>query len=114
MKSLPRFLRLNDARSRKWELLASLTEQELLFVDAVASGGRVYGSRPGVPSSLRVVVSKGRSPDFVVAGAQPTLTRLAHGGWLRFAPGPVDPDQGYFWLTQSAERLWRVLGREVR
>ena len=41
----------------------------------------------------------------------PDVHTLVRTGWLRFAPQVGVGKDGYFWLTDSAERLWKVLGR---
>lgn len=114
MQRLPSFLKLVDARRNKDALFASLTPFEVEVLDIVAKGGRVFGDRPGLVTNGVVVLTIGRQEPKTVEGGQSSLSALARNGWLRFAPSPMNPNLGYFWLTDSAERVWRVLGRKVR
>ena len=69
--------------------------------------GHVYG---GVDSPT-LLMSVGKEQRLVEDGMR-DVEVLARCGWLRFARGPSGGG-GYYWLTDSAERLWRVLGRLV-
>ncbi len=120
-------LRLNDARKRKYELLASLTPFEVELIDiASSSGGHVFGHRPGkrdpdTASAGRVAltyparqvsVRKRVHDERVVDDGQVTVDGLVRAGWLRFAPQPSEQsDTGYFWQTDDAKRVWELLGR---
>lgn len=105
--TLPRFLRLNDARATKQALFASLSPFQIEILDTAAHPhGHVFGGK-GCPA---LVISKGKD-DRVVENGMPDVHTLVRTGWLRFAPQVGVGKDGYFWLTDSAERLWKVLGR---
>lgn len=113
MHTMPNFLRLDDARRNKTVYFEALTALEVEILDVVTQGpsGSVYGSAPGTnPEDAIVITPSGRKvQDKVVEGGQKTLDRMVRKGWLRFAKMPSEG--GYFWPTQAAERLWKVLGR---
>jgi hypothetical protein len=112
--TLPVFLRQRPARHVAASYLAALTPFEVQVLDTAASGGWVYACKPGVPSNgLVVLTQKGQPADRgkTYNGAQTTVDRLVHRGWLRFAESPASTQSGLFWLTFSAENVWRVLGR---
>ena len=96
-------LRLNDARKRKYELLASLTPFEVELLDiARSSGGHVFGHRPGKRDpdtasagrialtypARQVSVRKRVHDERVVDDGQAAVDGLVRAGWLRFAPQP--------------------------
>jgi hypothetical protein len=122
MLRLPPQIRLNDARKRKFELLASLTPLQVEMLDAASGGGNVFGARPGRASngvvlityrSIKVSPRKRVHQYRLVEDGQRVVNAMVAAGWLRFAPTPVEGD-GYFWLTDSASRVWDVLGRPPR
>ena len=128
--TLPNFLRINDARRRKFELLASLTPLEIDLLDVAAAGTRggahVFGYQPGKHDpheesrgrilitypSRRVSARKSVNDERLLEDGQPVLDRLVRAGWLRFAPaiGTLS-SMGYFWLTDASQRLWELLDR---
>lgn len=111
MKTLPTFLKLNDARREKKAYFESLSAFEVEIMDVVTKGpsGMVYGSPPGTNPEDSIVVTVSKSEDKVVEGGQKVVDRMVRRGWLRFAKMPTGG--GYFWPTDSAERLWKVLER---
>lgn len=110
MRTLPTFLRLNDARTAKDELFAGLSPMAVEILDVVAAGGSAFGSKPGVPTNGRIVLGR---DDKIIEDGQRVLNALVKANWLRYSGGPTKT-AGYFWMTDSSERLWRVLGRPVQ
>ena len=76
-------------------------------IGTAAAGNLADGRLPAGPA---LVISKGKD-DRVVENGMPDVHTLVRTGWLRFAPQVGVGKDGYFWLTDSAERLWKVLGR---
>lgn len=120
-------LLLNDARKRKFELLASLKPFEIELLDIASSpGGHIFGFRPAKrdPDEMsrgrialtyparQVSVRKKVHDERVVDDGQTTVDGLVRTGWLRFAPMPHhESNTGYFWLTDDAHRVWALLDR---
>lgn len=111
MHTLPSFLRLNDARRDKKALFEGLTAVEVEILDIVTKGpsGHVFGAPPGTePDGTVILTPPGRKAvDKEID--QKIVDRMVRKGWLRFAAMPSGC--GYFWPTDSAERLWKVLER---
>jgi len=73
----------------------------------------LFGSMAG-GSGVFVLRAKRRNSKDSMRVDEKAATRavnLVHRNWLRFASGP-DGDNGYFWLTDSAEAVLHVLGEK--
>ena len=114
MMTLPSPLKLNDARKYKKELFASLSPVEVEILDAVAvTGGRCMGNRPGAASGRVMLDKPGAKKSEMLENGQAVVNAMTRAGWLRFAESAGVKDFGYYWMTDSAKRLWEVLDRKV-
>jgi hypothetical protein len=106
-RTLATSVRLNDLRRNRYSLshtlLASLTPLEDDIFRTVANGGSVFGGT----NSDRIVLSVGRrdAEPRVIDHGMAAINELVRHGWLRFAR-MTGERSGWFWLTNSAERLW--------
>ena len=108
---LPAFLKINDARRQKKELLASLSPFEVELLDVASkSAGYVQGNPKGDHGRISVTPPGRKAECRVIEDGQRILDKLVQTGWLRFAPQCGGPS-GYYFPTDSARRLWDVLGR---
>jgi hypothetical protein len=111
VKPLPTNLSLSDARKDRavflealsdadWEIIQWLTNDRYSLFGSMGGGAGVFGIR----SSKRTLKNDMRRDD----KASTKAVRLVKLGWLRLATGP-DGDNGYFWLTGSAEQVLKSL-----
>lgn len=109
MMSLAPFGRLNDIRKNKAALFASLSELEVEILDKVAAGGSCFGDK----ETTAVVLSTSNRHNSRVLENSRIVGAMVRAGWLRFVESPVVKGSGHFWMTSSAERVWKELGRRV-
>lgn len=114
MMKLAHFEKLNDIRKNKAALFASLTAEQVEILDKVASGGSCFGAEPGKGDGRVVLDAPGRKDKDSKFVDQKVVNSMLRAGWLRFAEAASVKGSGYFWMTDSAERVWRELGRKVR
>lgn len=118
-KRLPIFLPINDARRDKEKLFASLSGFDVELLDRLASGRfTVFG---GDGENI-VITKKSRAARYSVRAREEDESRivlprgeearaLERAGWLRYSPGPLRREDGFYHLTESAEKIWGALGR---
>lgn len=104
--ALPKFLYLVKARAEKTALLASLSPLELEIFEALANGGMVFGSAKTGDNAIALSTTRSTKNSRRVDGGGRVVRDMVRSGWLRFAK--MAADSGYFWLTDSAERLHGV------
>lgn len=114
MMKLAHFEKLNDIRKNKAALFASLNELEVEILDKVASGGACFGSPKAGSRAVLDAPGRREKDSKVLAGGGTVMMAMIRSGWLRYAESAVVKGSGYFWMTDSAERVWRELGRKVR
>lgn len=85
--------------------VSDLSAEEQEFVQAVHGGGHVFASGKKTTDADNALVGT-RSNERVVPQGGSVARRLTRAGWFRYAAGPTG-DCGYFWLTESAERVMR-------
>ena len=114
---LPIHFPLNDARRQKARLATSLSGPERELMNLLAEGVmRVFGSERSddvlltTPSRAprRSVRFREEEESQVLRPLGAAARSLLRAGWVRFHPGP-DGENGYFFLTESAEKVCRAL-----
>jgi hypothetical protein len=110
---LPKRLTPKLAREKRAEYIKSLSPAQLrIFKWLGEKKGDVFGDRKGGPGLLTPKRSRDRrrkAPESERIDDLSTVAKeMLAAGWLRFHPGP-DGKNGHYWLTDSAERLWKML-----